>query len=184
MMQINSRERMLAAFLLVALAASALYSLALKPACSRMQTLQRIIPEKQAQLRELQAVSVQYAALKCDFDQRRANLASQDPDFQLLPFLEATIERHQLAQHATMGGRDPLQPQPDHGEAIVTIELHNISLQQVVEFLRDVDASPAVLHIGSWLIRKASNNEGQLDSIIEISSPRLSRPALASEPTP
>lgn len=183
MMQITAKERILAALLMVALATWALYSLALKPARDRIQTLQRIIPEKQAQLQDLQAKSVQYAALKRDFDLRRASLASQDPDFQLLPFLEATIEQHKLAQHAMMGGRDPLQPQPDYGEALVTIELHNVSLQQIVAFLRDVDTSKPVVHIGSLQIRKAPNNEGQLDSTIEISSPKRSRPALASQPT-
>jgi type II secretory pathway component PulM len=145
-MQITSRERILAAFLMVALAVWASYSLAVKPACDRIQTLQRVIPEKQTQLRDLQAQSARYAALKREFDHQRANLTSQDADFQLLPFLETTIERHKLAKHATMGGRDPLQTQPDRGEAIVTIELHNVSLQQIVEFLRDVDTPKAAVH--------------------------------------
>jgi len=184
MMQTTSRERMLAALLMVAVAAWASYSLALKPARERMQTLQRIVPEKQAQLRDLRAKSVQYAALKRALDERRANLASQDPDFQLLPFLEATIERHKLAKQATMGGRDPLQPQPDYGEAVVTIELHNVSLQQIVDFLREVDTSKSAVHIGSLRICKAPNTQGLLNSTIEISSPKLSRPALASQPTP
>ncbi len=183
MMQINSRERTLAAFLMATLAVWAAYSLALQPARDRLQTLQRIIPEKQAQLQDLQTKSVEYAALKRDLDLRRADLASQDPDFQLLPFLEATVERHKLAKHATMGGRDPLQPQPERGEAVVRIELHSVSLTQIVEFLRDVDTPKAAVHIGSWQLRKAPNNEGQLDFVIEISSPKLSRPALASQPT-
>ncbi len=175
---------MLAAFLMIALAVWASYSLVLQPARDRIQTLRRIIPEKQAQLRDLQAKSAEYAALKRDLDLRRVDPASQDPDFQLEPFLEATVERHELSKHATMGGRDPLQPQPDHGEAVVTIELRGVSLTQIVEFLRDVDTPRAAVHIGSWQLRKASNNEGQLDFVIEISSPKLSRPALASQSTP
>ena len=175
MMHTTSRERTLTAFLLTALAACALYSLALKPARDRIQTLQRIIPEKRAQLRDLQAKTVRYTALKRTFDQQRANLASQDPNFQLLPFLEATIERHKLAKQATMGGRDPLQPQPDYGEAVVTIELHNDSLQQIVDFLREVDTSKSAVHIGSLRICKAPNTQGLLNSTIEISSPKLSR---------
>lgn len=184
MIQFISRERMLAAFLLVALAAWGLYSLALKPARERMQTLQRIIPEKQAQLRDLQAKSAQYAALKRACAQRRASLASQDPNFQLLPFLETTIKRHQLDQHATMGRRDSVQTQPNRGEAVVTIELHNVSLKQIVDFLGEVDTSRPMVCIGSLQIRKTPNNDGQLDSVIEVSSPRLSRPALASQANP
>ncbi len=183
MMQTTSRERILAALLTVLLAVWASYSLALKPARERIQTLQRILPEKQAQLRDLQAKSVEYAALKRAFDQQHADVASQDPNFQLLPFLEAMIERHKLAKQATMGGRDPLQPQPDYGEAVVTIELHNVSLQQIVDFLLEVDTSKSVVYVGSLHIRKAPNNERQVDAIVEISNPKLSRPVLASQPT-
>jgi len=183
MTQITSRERRLTALLIVALIAGAAYNLALKPARQRLQTLQRILPEKRAQLRDLQAMSVQYTALKRDGSQRQVNLASQNPDFQLLTFLETALEQHGLTQHATMGGRDPRQPQPDGGDVIVTIELRNVSLQQIVDFLRDVDACEASVCIGSLQIRKAPNNAGQLDSVMEISSLRPSHPALASQLT-
>ncbi len=183
-MQTTSRERTLAALLVVALAAWALYGLVLKPARARIETLQRIIPEKQAQLRDLRAKSAEYAALKRTFDQRRATLASYDPDFQLLPFLDAMIERHRLTQQATLRGRDTLQSQPDSSAIAVTIELRNVSLKQIVEFLRDVNISPSAMRIGGLRIRKAPNNEGRLDSTIEIADPKPGRLALAPQLAP
>ena len=66
----------------------------------------------------------------------------------------------------------------------MTIELHSVSLPQIVEFLRDVDTPKSAVRIGSWQLRKAPDNAGQLDFVIEISGPKPSRPALASQPTP
>ena len=96
MMQITKREWLLSVGLTVVLAAWALYALAIRPASDRIRTLQRVIPEKQAELRELQAKSTQYMALRNEFAHARTQMASQEPDFQLLPFLETLIDRHKL----------------------------------------------------------------------------------------
>jgi type II secretory pathway component PulM len=173
MIATTPRERTLALGLTVALAGSALYGLAVKPARDRIQTLQRILPEKQAQLQDLEAKSARYLALKRGFDELRARVAAQEPDFQLLPFLESMIQRHKLADRLVAMAPDLLQSQPDYGEVVVTIELHGVSLKQLVDFLSDVGASPGVVRIGTLHIRKDRNNEALLDSTIGISSPTL-----------
>jgi len=180
MMQITPRERLLSVGLIVVVAAWALYALAVRPARDRIRTLQRIIPEKQAQLRELQAQSAQYTALWHDFTQRRESRASQGPDFQIMPFLETLVERHKLAQHIVTMERDTLQPQPDYSEIVVTIELHDVSLKQLVDFLSEVETSKSAVRVGSLHIRKDPNNEALLDSTVGIYSPRLSPPAVAT----
>ena len=179
-MQITQRERLLSIGLAVAIGAWALYALAVRPACDRIRTLQRIIPEKQTQLQDLQAKSAQYTALRNDFVQRRANLASQDPNFQLPPFLETKIERHKLARHVVTMEPDHRQIQPDYSEVVVTIELHDVSLKQLVDFLSDVETSTSIVRIGSLHIRKNPHNEALLDSTVGVYSPLLSRSALAS----
>jgi type II secretory pathway component PulM len=181
MIPTTARERTLALGLIVALAGSALYGLAVKPARDRIQTLQRIVPEKQAQLRDLEAQSARYLALKRGFDDLRARVAAQDPDFQLLPFLESMIQRHKLADRLVAMAPDLLQPQPDYGEVVVTIELHGVSLKQLVDFLRDVGASQYVVRIGTLHIRKDPSNEALLDSTIGISSPTLGPASLTAQ---
>lgn len=112
-MQITRRERLLAAGVTVVIGTWALYALAIRPATNRIRTLQRVIPEKQAELQDLQAKNGEYVTLRDDFAQARTKLASQEPDFELLPFLETTIERHKLTGHVTKMEPDTLQPQPD-----------------------------------------------------------------------
>ncbi len=183
MIQISSRERLLALGLSVVLAGWAVWTLAVKPTRQRIRTLERIIPEKQVQLQDLGATSVEYTALQDQFQALRARMAAQDPSFQLSTFLESMIQRHKLTGHMTTMQQDIRQPQPDYSETVVTIELQDITLKQLVEFLTAVETSEAVILIGSLHIRKDVANEALLDSTVGIFSPRLTAPTrLAQTP--
>jgi type II secretory pathway component PulM len=179
MIQVTSRERLLSIGLIVVLAAWALYALAVRPARDRIHTLQRIIPEKQAQVRQLQTQSAEYAALRSELIQRQTERTTPGPDFQLLPFLESLVERHKLTKHVVTMELDARQPQPGYAEA-VTIEMRDTSLKQLIDFLSAVQTSESTVRVGSLHIRKNPNNEALLDSTVGISSPKLSHPALAT----
>jgi type II secretory pathway component PulM len=181
MFQITPRERLLSVGLTVAVGVWTLYALAVKPASDRIRTLQRIIPEKQAELRDLQAKSAQYTALQNEVARLRTKMGSQQSDFQVLPFLESVIERQELAKHVVTMERDTAQPQPDFSEVVVTIELHEVSLKQLVDFLGDVATPEAVVRVPSLHIRKDPSNEALLDSTVAISSPKLS-PQVSANP--
>jgi type II secretory pathway component PulM len=174
MIQFNARERLLSIGLLIALAGWAAWALAVKPAQDRIRTLKRIIPEKQTQLHAIQTKGIEYAVLENEFKGLRAKMASQDPSFQLLPFLETMIERHKLAGHVVKMRQDIVQPQPDYSETVVTIELQDIALRQLVTLLTAIESSEAVVQVGSLHIRKDTTNDALLDSTVEIYSPRLS----------
>ena len=181
MMQITKRERLLAVGLTVAVGAWAVYALAIRPATDRIRTLQRIIPEKQAQLRELQDKSARYKDLRNDLVQARAKMASQDPNFEITRFLETMIDQHKLTKHVVTMSPDTLQPQTDYSETVVTIELHDISLKQLVDFLSAVETSKSIVRVGRLHIRKDPKNEALLDSTVGICSPKLGPPALATQ---
>jgi hypothetical protein len=181
MMQITKRERFLAVGLTGVVAFLALYAWAIRPARDRIHTLERVIPEKQAQLRDLQTKSTQYLSLRNEFAQAKTRLASQDLDFELLPFLETTIERHQLAKHVAKMEPDTLRPQAENAEVVVTIELHEISLKQLVDFLSDVETSESVVHIGSLHISKNPKSDTLLDSTVGVCSPKFGPPAVATQ---
>ena len=173
MVQITSRERQLSIVLAIVAAVWTLYAFAIKPAQSRIRTLERVIPEKQTQLRDLQVLGNEYVAIRSEFQGLRTRMASQEPGFQLLPFLEAMIERHKLAGHVIAMQQNVLQPQPDYSEVVVTIELQDVSLKQLVDFLTAVECSEAVIQVGSLHIRTDRVNEAVLDSTVGVYSPRL-----------
>jgi type II secretory pathway component PulM len=180
MMQLTNRERLLALGLGLGVGVWALYGLALRPATERIHTLQRIIPEKQVELRDLQAKGAQYTALRNESAQARTKLAAQEPDFELLPFLETAIKQHKLDKHVSRMEPDTVPSQSDYSETIVTIDLHDISLKQLIDFLSAVEASKSIVRVGTLNIRRNPKSEALLDSTVGICSPKLSQTALAT----
>lgn len=184
MMQITPRERWLALGLTVAVALWTLYALAVRPAQERIGVLERVVPEKQAQLQDLAAQSAQYTALRDECARARAQMAAQQPDFDVTRFLEGLIDRHQLARHVVTMSPDTVGPRPDYSETVVTIELHDISLKELVDFLTEVESSASLARIGTLHIRTDPHSETQLDSTIGICSPQLGPSALATQTSP
>lgn len=182
MIQLTRRERQLAIGLTAVIVLWGLYALAIKPTRARIRTLQRVIPEKQAELRQLQAISTEYLALQKRSREWQTRLASQSHDFQLTTFLETVIERHKLTGHVVTMQPDTLQPQAGYSEVIVTLELQDISLKQLIDFLVAVESSDAVVQVGSLHIRKDTTNELLLDSTVGIYSPRPVRHAASASP--
>lgn len=176
-MQFTRREQLLALGLTAAIAVWGLYALAIKPTRARIRTLQRVIPERQAELRQLRAKSAEYLALQKKSQELRAKLASQSPDFQLLPFLETVIERHKLTSHVVT--MQP--PQAGYSEVVVTLELQDIPYRQLVDFLVAVESSEAVIQVGSLHIRKDSTNELLVDATVGIYSPRPTQHASSTQ---
>jgi len=173
MIQIHARERVLASGLAGALGVCGVWALAVKPARDRIRTLDRIIPEKQAQVRQLQTQSIEYQTLAGRFQGLRARIASQNPGFQLPRFLETTITRHKLDAHVTKMQPGVVQIRPDYAETVVTIELQDVAPRQLVAFLTEIETAEAVVRIGSLFFRTDGTNEALLDATVEVCSPRL-----------
>ena len=161
----------------------AIYSLVIEPVQSRIETLHRVIPEKQDELREIQACSTEYMALRRARRNVEARIAKQDADFQLLPFLESLIEQHKLTEHLVTMEDDALSAQPGYSETIVEIGLEGVALGQLVDFLKAVETSGVIAQIGSLYIRKNAKNETRLTSTLQIHSPRCGPDAVAGDPT-
>jgi len=127
----------------------------------------------------LRTQSAEYTALRSELTQRQTEMTSSGSDFQLLPFLENLVERHKLTKHVVTMEPDTRQP-----AETVAIELRDISLKQLIDFLIAVQTSESAVRVGSLHIRKNSNNEALLDSTVGISSPGLRHPALATHTAP
>jgi len=158
-----------------------LYGFVIHPMRDRIDTLRRIIPEKRSELREVRGLSDTYLTLRQDVEATQARLAAQDSDFQLLPFLESLIERHQLTPYVATMKRDTLTAQPGYAETVVEIGLEGISLGQLVRFLEAVETSEVLAQVATLHIHKSIESSAQLNSTIQISSPQVSHNAVAAD---
>jgi type II secretory pathway component PulM len=175
MIALTKRERWLALGVVAAISASSLYAVVIRPTSYRLQTLERIIPEKQSELHALEAKSVEYTALCKSFQDFRAKAAAQDPNFELLPYLETLVEKHGLDKNLVNMTPEALQLQPDYSETVVRIELDGVSLKQLVGFLKEIETSQVCAQVGSLHIRKNPTSDALLDSTVEIHGPQPGR---------
>jgi len=173
MIQLTRREQRLTIGAVAVVAVWAVYGLAIAPVRDRIQTLKRIIPEKESELREVQATSAEYLGLRQGLRDVQSRMAQQDPNFELLSFAESMVEQHGLTTHATnMDG---------YLGTVVEITLEDIALKQLVDFLRAVENSDVVAQVGTLHVQKDAQNEMLLDSLVQIYSPGPDHTALATD---
>lgn len=173
MIRLTRREKLLALALAIFAAGCLLFAFAIKPAMARTKTLHRVISEKQDELAKLRAGSKEYIFLRDSLENIRAKVASQDKGFELLPFLESLIREHGLAKNAATMKQQVLNLGPDYSETIVEVKLENLTLKQLVDFLRKVESTQVLARIKSLYIKKNLTNPEMLDSVIEIHNPKL-----------
>ena len=145
------------------------FALAVKPAVGRTETLKRIIPQKQKTLDSLEAASKQYLAIQSQLAGLRHNTDTQDR-FELLTFLESATRKLGLAQKVTTMKQNLSLTGSGYRESTVDVELENVTLQQLVEFIIKIKSSDHVLQIKSLYTRKGNADSDLLDSVIQIST--------------
>lgn len=168
MIALTKRERVLGIALAAGVGVCFLYAVVIRPTYHRIHTLERIIPEKQSELHALEARSVEYSALLKRFESFRTKAASQDPNFQLLPYLETLLDKHALTKNVVTMAPENLQLQGDYAETVVKIELDGIPLKQLIGFLKEIETSEVCTQIGTLHIRRNPTSDSLLDSTIEI----------------
>ncbi len=147
--------------------------MAIGPMRDRIQRLSRILPEKQEELRELRAKSSEYLTLHRAYADAQEQVRRQDPDFQLLPFLESLAKQHQLNTYlVTMEQQETPGNQPGYSETLVEIGLKGIPMSHLIGFLRAIEDSSIAAQVASLHIHKQTESQRQLDATLQIYSPK------------
>ncbi|MHC4159685.1 MAG: hypothetical protein ACYSSO_11485 [Planctomycetota bacterium] len=171
-MRLTKREKLLASCLVVFTAAWLLFAFIVKPAYERVQTLSRVIPQKEDGLRKLYAESAEFISLSDELNNLREKMASQE-GFQLLPFLESQIQILSLTDNVEAMKQNVLPLESNYSQTIVEVKLQNLTLAQLVDFLWQVESQNVLAAVKSLYIRKSAESKDLLDSTIEITNIKL-----------
>ena len=173
MIRLTRREKLLLIVSAVFIMLCSTYVLLLKPAIERIETLERVIGQKQRELTMLRAKCEQYAQLRSSLDDLRAKINSQNEGFELLPFLELLIHQCGLAENVVMMKPHTVLLESNYREMIVEIKLQKLTLSQLVDFLQKVESSKVLLKTRTLHIKTDPTNHHLLDSALEIHSAKL-----------
>ncbi len=178
-MRLTPREKLLAVALAVFVAVWALFAFAINPAVGRIETLGRLVPEKQNELHNISARSKEYIFLRDSLDQLRAKVDSQQDGFELLPFLETLVRKSGLEKKVAAMEQQVVPLEPRYCETIVEVRLQNLTLSQLVDFLCKVESSPILVKTKALHIKRSTTNPDLLDSMVEIHSASLTQGQVA-----
>lgn len=174
MIRLTHRERWLAIGLIILVTAWALFVLGIRPTIERIKTLDRVIPEKQRELEELQVKSAQYLTFRAGLDDLKRKAVSEENGFELLPFLESISAELHLAEKVVTMKQEVLRLDSNYCEIIVETKLENLTLRKLLEFLLKIKSSGHFLRIKSLYAKKNTTNPNLLDTVIQISTLELS----------
>ena len=122
-MRLTQREYWLAAGLVALVAAWAFYTVGIGPALERIETLNRVIPEKQNELEKLRIKTGEYIALHDSIEDLRTKIASQEETFELLPYAESLVQECGLTKNLVTMKQQASQLETNYHETVVEIEL-------------------------------------------------------------
>jgi general secretion pathway protein M len=175
MIRLTRREKLGVITLATFTTAWLLFVYAVKPAMGRLETLARVMPEKQRDLRALRAKADEYDALRQRLRDLRTNTAPTKETIELLPFLESLTRQCRLVKKVAAIKQHVSQPEPNCRQTIVEVKLENLTLTELVDFLWKVESSKALASIKSLYIKKNPTDTTLLDSVIEIHTVELTQ---------
>ena len=170
-MVLSAREKYLvvAGVGLVALVVAA--QVFLKPAARRLETLRRVIPQKEADLAQLRAGRAEYLALKSDIQGMRETVGRQEDDFRILSFLEQAQNECGLRRNvAYMKPSTVAAADGTYVETRVEVKLQEVNLQQITRFLLRIESDDSVIGVKSLRIVTAPRKPTLLDAEMEVAT--------------
>ncbi len=174
-MRLTRREYWLAAGLVAFVAAWAFYAVGVSPALERIETLNRVIPEKQSELERLRIKTGEYIALYDSITDLRTKIASQKETFELLPYIESLVQEYGLAKNVVTMKPQASQLETNYHETVVEIEMENLTLRQLFDFLQKIQSSKVLARTKTLHIKRNLTNADLLDSVIEIRNLKLTQ---------
>ncbi len=151
---------------------SLLYALAVRPALERTKTLKRVIPEKHKTLQALRTKSRQYLALQGGIDNLQINDTNSIDTTRLIAVLESITNKLNLKKNVEKMTQSTILIDSNYSEIVVQTKLNDITLEQLVQLLKETTQTHKFLRTKSLYIKTNKQNPNLLDSEIQISAIR------------
>ena len=183
MVRLTKREQRFGIIMAAFIAVWVLYGLTIRPACQRIATLERVLPDKQKELDEIQKLSREYLTSRREFAESQSRVARQDPNFELPSFLESLIDQHQLTAHMANMQRSTLQSPSGQAQTVVVISFEGIAMEELAAFQRAIEESDAPTTLGYVHIyhKDRQGRSAGLNAEVQILSPQHNQNTVAAD---
>ncbi|MDD3815619.1 MAG: type II secretion system protein GspM [Desulfocapsaceae bacterium] len=146
----------------------ALFHFAVAPLIQARQQTQKALITKNEDIIKIHQLQKEYRKLQAQAVEIQDRLQKRPSSFTLFSFIEEQATKAKVKQQinsmtpSTSEGEGPLQ------ESRVDLKLERILLQQLVDFLQQVESTDNVVVIKRLSIQENSKEEGTLDAVMQI----------------
>jgi len=136
----------------------------------RMETLDRLIVQKEDGLKQLAELKTQYQKLNDRVGRIESRIAQDKQGFSLLSYLEDVATTSRIRSNITYM-RPPSMPQSGgYREMAVEVKVENAPLGQIVRLLTALEQSPHVLKIRRLHLKTRYSDPNYLDAVFLLST--------------
>jgi len=168
MIKLTKREKILGFTLMGVGTVLLLYVFLVEPALERVNTLSRVIPRKKNDLTKLRNKADEYTALHNKLENLRAQTASQEKTFKLLPALEAQLKKCGLSDNIVTMEQQVVPLKNSYEKTVVEISLKELSLSQLIDFLSKTKSSNRLVKTNTLHIKNNPKKKRMLDVTVEV----------------
>lgn len=169
-MKLSGRERLVLIVGGVATALVLFFQFGLSPARARLKTLDRLVVQQERDVQEMKAVRETYLARKAVMEELNNSLSRRGKDFAILSFLEdlaikAGVKSNIIYMKPALSTAGEL-----YRESSVEMKLEGITLQQLLQYLYQIEHAPQLLRVRRLHIRPRFANPDILDITFQVST--------------
>ena len=153
MRALTRKEKKMATFGLIFIAGWSVYTFLLRPVHARLETLTRVIPEKQAELQELKQNARTVAELKSFSQAKALDTIVQPKTFSLIRYLSEMTDDQGLTAHLS----EASQAFESHTQISVTVRLEQINVAQLITLTTAAKAATAGVTLESLTLQSVDD---------------------------
>jgi len=169
------REKLMLGGLIVTITALLFFHFLLSPLLDSRQQLQKSLVKKQFELQEIQKLQKEYKSLQNTSGDIQKRLEKRSKSFSLFSFIEKQATIAGIKQQINYLKPSEVTSDGPLKESRVDMKLQQITLENLVKFLRGVESSQNVVSVNRISIQEHGKEQGHLNAVIQIITFKLEK---------
>jgi len=166
--KLEKREKQVVTAGLVFLVCFAVFHFLVSPLLQARQQTQKALLHKKEDIQKISQLQAEYYKLQNQAVNIEERLQKRSPSFSLFSFIEEKATKAKVKQQI-----NSMTPSTSEGEGAlresrVDLKLERISLQQLVDFLKEIESAKDIVVIKRISIQENSKEDGALDAVMQV----------------
>lgn len=168
MNKLEKREKQVVGAGLIFLVCFALFHFIVFPLFQARQQTEKILIQKKGDILKIHQLQTDYRKLQHQAVNIENRLLKRSPSFSLFSFIEEKATKAKVKQQLHSMTPSTSEGEGSLMEARVDLKLERISLQQLVDFLKEIESTENIVMIKRISIQENSKEDGSLDTTMQI----------------